>query len=69
MGFPIGSAAKESSCSAGATGDQVLFQGQEDPLEESMQPALVQPCLENPMNRGAWRATICGVAKSWILGL
>ena len=22
-------------------------------------------CLENPMDRGAWRATVHGVAKSW----
>ena len=22
-------------------------------------------CLENPMGRGAWRATVHGVAKSW----
>ena len=22
-------------------------------------------CLENPMNRGAWRATVHGVSKSW----
>ena len=22
-------------------------------------------CLENPIVRGAWRATVCGVAKSW----
>ena len=22
-------------------------------------------CLENPLNRGAWRATVHGVAKSW----
>ena len=22
-------------------------------------------CLENPMDRGAWRATIHGVSKSW----
>ena len=22
-------------------------------------------CLENPMDRGAWRATVRGVAKSW----
>jgi len=21
--------------------------------------------LENPMDRGGWRATVCGVAKSW----
>ena len=22
-------------------------------------------CLENPMDRGAWWATVCGVTKSW----
>ena len=22
-------------------------------------------CLENPMDRGAWRATVLGVSKSW----
>ena len=22
-------------------------------------------CLENPMDRGAWRATVDGVTKSW----
>ena len=22
-------------------------------------------CLENPMDRGAWKATVHGVAKSW----
>ena len=24
-------------------------------------------CLETPMDRGAWRATVHGVAKSWTL--
>ena len=23
-------------------------------------------CLENPVDRGAWRATVCRVSKSWI---
>ena len=27
--------------------------------------ALQYSCLENPMNRGAWRATVHRVAKSW----
>ena len=27
--------------------------------------ALQYSCLENPMNRGAWWATVCEVAKSW----
>ena len=22
-------------------------------------------CLENPLDRGAWWATVCGVTKSW----
>ena len=26
---------------------------------------LQYPCLGNPMNRGAWRATVHGVTKSW----
>ena len=27
---------------------------------------LYYSCLGNPMDRGAWRATVCGVTKSWI---
>ena len=26
---------------------------------------LQYPCLENSMHRGAWRATVHGVTKSW----
>ena len=26
---------------------------------------LQHPCLGNPMDRGAWRATVWGIAKSW----
>ena len=22
-------------------------------------------CLENPMDRGTWQATVCGITKSW----
>ena len=32
-------------------------EGQGNPLQYSF--------LENPMDRGAWRATVCGVAKIW----
>ena len=35
-GFPDGSAAKESTCPAGDTGDVSLIPGSEDPLEEEM---------------------------------
>ena len=34
------------------------------PGEENGYP-LQYCCLENPMDRGAWRATVHGVAKSW----
>ena len=39
----------------------VLSRGWEDPLEEG---TLQYSCLENSMDRGAWRATVYGVAKS-----
>ena len=38
--------------------------GQEDPLEKKM-ATLQYSCLENAMDRGAWRAMVCGVAKRW----
>ena len=34
---------------------------QEDPLQKGM--AVQYSCLENPMDRGAWWATVHGVAK------
>ena len=33
-------------------------------LEEGMATTLNHSCLENPMDRGAWRATVHRVAKS-----
>ena len=40
---------------------QVRFLGQEDPLEKEM--PLQYSCLENPMDRGAWLATVHGVTR------
>ena len=37
--------------------------GREDPLEKGV--ATHSSCLENPMDREAWRATVHGAAKSW----
>ena len=42
---------------------QVQSLGWEDPLEEGN--SLQYSCLENLVDRGAWRATVHGVAKSW----
>ena len=37
---------------------------QEDPLEKGKAIQLQYSCLENPVDRGAWRATVNAVAKS-----
>ena len=37
--------------------------GQEDPLEEGNGNSLKYSCLENPMDRGAWRTTVHKVTK------
>ena len=38
--------------------------GCEDPLEKGMASPRQYSCLENPMDRGAWRATVHRVAQS-----
>ena len=38
--------------------------GREDPLEKEMEPHQYSS-LENPMDKGAWWATVHGVVKSW----
>ena len=44
---------------------QVQSLGWEDPLEKGMAGYPLQySCLENSMDRGAWRATVHGVTKS-----
>ena len=43
---------------------QVQSLGQEDPLEEGMANPLQYSCLENPMDREAWQATVQRVTKS-----
>ena len=52
---------KNLSASAGDAGSTP---GQEDPPGEGNGYPFQCSCLENPMNRAAWRATSHGVAKS-----
>ena len=61
MGFPGNSDGKESACNAGNL-DLIPGSGR-SPGEGNGNP-LQYSCLENPMHRGAWRATVHGVAKS-----
>ena len=42
----------------------VLSLGWEDPLEGGHDNPLQYSCLENPIDRGAWRAAVHRVAKS-----
>ena len=61
MGFPGGSGSKESACNAGDLGSipglgRSPGGGHGNPLQYS--------CLENPMDREAWWATVYGVTKS-----
>ena len=42
----------------------VWFPGGEDPLEKGMATHSKYFCLENPMDRGSWQATVHGVTKS-----
>ena len=57
---------KEAACNAGDTGGTVSIPGlgrspgvgNDNPLQSS--------CLEKPMDRGTWWATVHWVAKSWI---
>ena len=62
MGFHGGSGGKEFACNAGDPGS-VLGSGRSH--GEGHGNLLQYSCLENSMNRGAWRATVHGVAKSW----
>ena len=62
VGLPRWLSGEESACNAGDTGSipgsgRFPGGGRGNPLQYS--------CLENPMDRGAWRATAHGVAKHW----
>ena len=61
MGFPGGSEVKASACNERDLGSvpglgRSPGEGNGNPLQDS--------CLENPVDGGAWWATVHGVAKS-----
>ena len=61
LGFPCGSAGKESTCNAGDLGSIPGLR--RSPGEENSYP-LTYSCLKSSMDRGAWQATVHGIAKS-----
>ena len=62
MGFPGSSDGKVSACSVGDLGS---IPGSGSSPREGNGTPLQYPCLENSMDRGAWRSTVHGVTKSW----
>ena len=62
--FPDGSAGKDSAYSARDTGDANSISGLGRSPLGGDDNSLQYPCLENPMNRGAWVATVKRVLKS-----
>ena len=59
-GFPCSSVGKESACNAGDPGS-IPWLGR-SPGEGNGNP-LQYSCLENPMDRGTWRAIVHGVTR------
>ena len=61
LSFPDGPDCKKSACSAGDLGS---IPGSERSPGEGNGNPLQYPCLGNPVDGGAWQATVHGVAKS-----
>ena len=61
-GFPGGLDGKEFTCNSGSLG---LILGTGRSHGEGNDYPLQYSCLENSMDRGAWRAMVHRVAKSW----
>ena len=59
-GFPHSSVGEESACSAEDPGSSP---GSERSPGEGNGNPLQYSCLENPMGRGAWQATVHGVTR------
>ena len=55
---------KESACNAGDTGDAGSIPGSGRSPRGGNGNPLQYSCLENPMGRGAWQATVHSAAKS-----
>ena len=62
IGFPDGLDGKESACNARDLGS---VPGSGRSPGEGNGNSLQYSCLEDSMDRGAWQATVHGVAKSW----
>ena len=62
-GFPDGLVVKNLPANAGASGDEGLIPGSGGSPGEGNGNPFQYSCLQNPMDRGAWRATVLGGHK------
>ena len=62
-GFPGGSDGKESTCQDAE--DLGLIPGWGRSPGEGNGSSLQNSCVGNPIDRGAWWATVHGITKSW----
>ena len=65
MGFTGGAVVKNLSSNARDARDTALIHELGRSPGEGSDNRLQYSCLENPMDRGAWWATVHGVTKSW----
>ena len=63
--FPGGASGKEPSANAGDIRDAGAIPGSGRSPGGGLGSPLQYSCLENSMDRGAWWATVHGIAKSW----
>ena len=63
LGFPCGSVVKNLPANSGATGDVGSIPGLGRSSREGHGNLLQYSCLENPMDRGVWPATVHGISK------
>ena len=60
MGFPGGTVVKNPSVNTGDSGEAGLIPGSIRSPGEGNGNSIQYSCLGNPMDRGAWRATVHG---------
>ena len=65
MGFPDGSVVKNPPANAGDSGHMGSIPGSGRSSGGGHGNPLQYSCLENPVDRGVWWATVQRVAKSW----
>ena len=63
QGSPGGSGVKNVSANAGDTGDESLIPGSGRSPGGGHGNPLQYSCQDNPMDRGAWGATVPGITK------